>query len=444
MLENLPSNKKEIARSNPAGIKSNSNIHNGLHEIREFAANRPTTAAENTLGKPPRDTSKKHKNKEPQVENYQILMNKQRLTLSNAMIASKDSAIKLSQPNTASSSRKAAFSPISHRPVTYNCNPILGLPRKPNPRAMSLPRKSEDIIITEGLLNYTIKKILGKGAYATVRLAQHNETSKKVAIKTYDKYQIIDPTKRANMLREIEILKKLDHPNIIKLYETVDTPKHFHLVLEYVSGLSLYTYIKSKPNSCLDETEAKRIFKQILGALDYCHCRSIAHRDIKLDNILLDEKNNVKIIDFGFSTMNSNDEKSRIFCGTPSYMAPEIVGRKDYYGMQADVWALGILLYAMLCGKMPFKAYNDKELYRRIEKGNFTLPNTVPECFKKVISKMLEVNPKKRPSIKALLDDEWPSSGGNYNWNIQNYVSRSTCETNSLDLEIISGIVNYN
>jgi MAP/microtubule affinity-regulating kinase len=309
---------------------------------------------------------------------------------------------------------------------------------------MSLPRKSEDIIITEGLLNYTIKKILGKGAYATVRLAQHNETSKKVAIKTYDKYQIIDPTKRANMLREIEILKKLDHPNIIKLYETVDTPKHFHLVLEYVSGLSLYTYIKSKPNSCLDENEAKRIFKQILGALDYCHCRFIAHRDIKLDNILLDEKSNVKIIDFGFSTMNSNDEKSRVFCGTPSYMAPEIVGRKDYYGMQADVWALGILLYAMLCGKMPFKAYNDKELYRRIEKGNFTLPNTVPESFRKVISKMLEVNPKKRPSIKALLDDEWPSSGGNNNWNMQNYVSRSTCETNSLDLEIISGIVNYN
>jgi serine/threonine protein kinase len=150
-----------------------------------------------------------------------------------------------------------------------------------------LPRKSEEKILTESLSNYTIKKIIGKGAYATVRLGRHNDTNKKVAIKTYDKYQIIDPTKKANMLREIEILKKLDHPHIIKLYETVDTPKHFHLVIEYVSGVSLYSYIKSKPNSCLDESESKRIFKQILGALDYCHNKFIAHRDIKLDKIIM-------------------------------------------------------------------------------------------------------------------------------------------------------------
>ena len=139
--------------------------------------------------------------------------------------------------------------------------------------------------------------------------------------------------------------------------------------------------------------------------------------------------------------MNSHDEKTRVFCGTPSYMAPEIVGRKDYYGLQADIWALGILLYAMLCGKMPFKAYNDKELYRRIEKGIFTLPNNFSESLKQVINKTLEVNPRKRPTIKDLIEDEWVSSSGILRSTTQNFVLKTIETAASLDLDVISGIV---
>ena len=329
--------KKELTKVNASGIKSNGNILNGLFEIKETRGNRPTTAAEIILGKPPICSVKKPKTNEGvSSEAATKFFSKQRLTLSNAIILSKEIENKLKNPTTAKGSRKLAFSPLVNRPVTYNPTMLLTAPRKKN-RNNSLPRKSEEELLHNSLVEYSIKQTLGKGAYATVRLATHIETSKKVAIKTYDKYQMIDPQKKNNMLREIEILKKLDHPHIIKLYDTIDSSKHYHLILEYIQGTSLYAYIKSKPNNCLDEAEAKRIFRQVLSAVDYCHTQKIAHRDIKLDNILLDQKNNVKIIDFGFSTMNSLDEKSRIFCGTPSYMAPEIVGRKDYYGMQADI-----------------------------------------------------------------------------------------------------------
>ena len=445
MSETVKPTKKEMIKSSITGVKSNTNILNGLYEIKEFRENRAITAAETMPGRPPRKSRKMPQiSEETAIDSTTRFFNRQRLTLSNVLILSKDSDPRLKNPSTATGSRHPAFSPVINRPVTYNPQNILVRPRKSNPRTHSLIRKTEEELLNAGLPDYSIKQTLGKGAYATVRLAQHNESGRKAAIKTYDKYQIIDPQKKSNMLREIEILKKLDHPHIVKLHETIDSPKHFHLVMEYVPGVSLYSYLKSKPNHCLEEAESKRIFRQILSAIEYCHGRNIAHRDIKLDNILLDQKNNVKIIDFGFSTMNSQDEKSRVFCGTPSYMAPEIVGRKDYYGIQADIWALGILLYAMLIGKMPFKAYNDKELYRRIEKGMFTLPNTFQDNLKGIIVKMLELNPRKRPSAKILIEDEWVSSSGILRSTTQNFAPRQVVETNSLDLDIISGIVSNN
>jgi tRNA A-37 threonylcarbamoyl transferase component Bud32 len=433
-------NKKELIKSYPTGIKSNGNILNGLYEIKEICPYRPTTAAEKITGKPPKNPKKQLQNVD-MARADATLITKQKFTLSNPIIISKDNESKLNNP-ISSLPKKAGFSPISTRPVTYNPT-ALNFPRKANPRTLSLVKKTEDEVINDSLPNYIIKKVLGKGAYATVRLAQHIDSKKKVAIKTYEKYQILDPQKKTNMLREIEILKKLDHPNIIKLYETLETPKYYHLILEYVPGISLYSYLKSKPNRTLDESEAKRLFKQVLSALDYCHSNNVAHRDIKLDNIILDLRNNVKIIDFGFSTMHSQDVKSRIFCGTPSYMAPEIVGRKDYYGTQADIWALGILLYAMICGKMPFKAYNDKELYRRIEKGAFSVPSTFQDSLKALINKILETNPKKRPSIKELLEDEWVSCSGVLRTTAQPFPLKVSNDNGSLDLDIISGIVIY-
>lgn len=358
--------------------------------------------------------------------------------MTTTIISSKDPVKVPAKPPTP---RKNTCSPLT-RPSTFNSN-AQQTEVRPSVRTISLPRKVEEDSLTQSLPNYNLLSILGKGAYATVRLAQNLKSGQKVAIKTYEKYQILDPIKKKNLLREIEILRKLEHPHIIKLFETVDSKKHYHLVLEYINGCSLYNYIKGKTNNLLDEQEARRIFKQVLLAVEYCHNLGVAHRDIKFDNILLDSKNNVKLIDFGFATLDSYDQKTRLFCGTPSYMAPEIVKRKDYCAVNADIWALGIVLYAMLCGKMPFRGFNDKELYRKIEKGSFILPGNFHDSLKKLISSMLDINPRKRPSIRTILENDWVLSSHILRSNTQVLQSLQTRvnESSSLDLGIISGIV---
>lgn len=167
----------------------------------------------------------------------------------------------------------------------------------------------------------------------------------------------------------------MNHPNIVKIFEAFETENHVYLVMEYVGGGSLHSYLKEKPHRRLEEEDAKFIFKQILTALHYCHRKSIAHRDIKLENILLDENKQVKLIDFGFSTCIPNDKKIKMFCGTPSYMAPEIVAKEEYAGPPADMWASGVLLYALMNGCFPFRGSTDKELYRRIQRGTFIMHN---------------------------------------------------------------------
>ena len=171
------------------------------------------------------------------------------------------------------------------------------------------------------------------------------------------------------MRREIKLLQKMNHSHIVKIFEAFETDHHVYLVMEYVTGGSLHSYLKERPQRRLDEEEAKRIFKQIMTALHYCHRKSIAHRDIKLENILLDENKNVKIIDFGFSTCIPNDKKIKMFCGTPSYMAPEIISKIEYAGPPADIWASAVLLYALLNGCFPFRGATDKELYKKIYKA---------------------------------------------------------------------------
>lgn len=181
----------------------------------------------------------------------------------------------------------------------------------------------------DNLDDYSIGKQLGQGAYAVVKLAVHKATGRHVAVKVYEKYKLLDPHRKKSVRREIKLLEKISNPHIYKLYETIETTKEINLILEYVSGMSLHGLLKSRPNRRLDEHEVKRIFRQVILALCYCHSKCIAHRDIKLENVLLDDKHDVKLIDFGFSTCIPNDKKMRIFCGTPSYMAPEIVLKKE-------------------------------------------------------------------------------------------------------------------
>ena len=185
--------------------------------------------------------------------------------------------------------------------------------------------------------HYAFGKQLGQGAYAVVKLATQKRTKSLFAIKTYEKCKLSDTRKKSGVRREIQILQMLDHPNTIKLYEVLDTLKNINLVMEFVGGLSLHAYIKKQTSKKLEEKEAKIIFKQIVEAIKYCHSLNVVHRDIKLENVLIDKEKNIKVIDFAFSTISGIGKTSKLFCGTPNYMAPEIIKNIEYVGQFADV-----------------------------------------------------------------------------------------------------------
>lgn len=269
------------------------------------------------------------------------------------------------------------------------------------------PTKPEDSIGIGKIENYVLGRALGQGAYASVRLATNKQTKQKVAIKIYEKHKLCDIRKKTGVKREIYILKKLNHPYTIKLLETIDDNKQVSLVTEYVGGSSLHWYLRRKIERKIPEQEAKRLFMQILAGVHYVHSLNIAHRDIKLENILLDADQNVKIIDFGFSTCSPKEKRVKLFCGTPSYMSPEIVNNQEYSGQAADVWALGVLLFAMLCGSFPFTGVNDRDLFRKISRGNFSFPTHVGQAARDMIKKMIQINPLNRPNCSDLLNDPW-------------------------------------
>ncbi|CAE7596734.1 mrkA [Symbiodinium microadriaticum] len=258
--------------------------------------------------------------------------------------------------------------------------------------------------------DYIVGKQIGQGAYATVAFGLHKETSKKVAIKIYEKYKLLDPQRRKSVRCEIRLMERLRHPNIVEFHEALDTPKQIYLIMDFVSGGSLHHFLKKRPNRRTDDPLAKRLFFQVCQGIKYLHDRHIVHRDVKLENLLLDEQGAVKIIDFGFSTIVPPGKKLKVFCGTPSYMAPEIVARKEYTGFCADIWAMGVLLYALLCGSFPFRGQNDRDLYRKIVRGVFHIPEFVGDGAKAMVQRALTADMARRPTVEDLLSDQWLSA----------------------------------
>ena len=255
--------------------------------------------------------------------------------------------------------------------------------------------------------DYLITKELGKGSYATVKLAMHKITKFKYAIKIYTKESLLDPQKRNTVRNEINILKQLNHNNIMKLYEVIDCSKCLYLVLEYIKGISLLELIKSEKCHYIEQNRAIKLFLQIVKAISYCQSKNINHRDIKLENILVLNDDTIKLIDFGFAVKSSKDTYQKLLCGTPSYMPPEIVNKEKYIAQYSDVWSLGVLLYTMLYGRFPFRAKEDEKLFKLINRGHVIFPDNidVDDNIKKLIKKIINFNPKLRPTPDEIIND---------------------------------------
>ena len=270
--------------------------------------------------------------------------------------------------------------------------------------------KSEDTIIFHNnnkLENYLIGKIIGQGAQAKVRLCKNKLTGQLYCMKIYNDVIIQNPKKKMLIEKEISILKEMSHPNIIKFIEKICSNSKIYLILEYAKGITLKSYMKNQPNQKLNEFKAKKIFIQLIFALSYLHNNKICHRDIKLDNIIIDDKLNIKIIDLGLGVHFQENKKLNFFCGTPFFMAPEIFKKEFYYGPSVDIWSAGIVLYILLCGKLPFKSNNEKNLKQIICNGYINFPNYLSFSVKDLIQKMLCVNPLNRINCNQILKHLW-------------------------------------
>ncbi|XP_071035828.1 maternal embryonic leucine zipper kinase isoform X3 [Parasteatoda tepidariorum] len=252
---------------------------------------------------------------------------------------------------------------------------------------------------------YVLHQTIGTGGFAKVKLASHVLTGEKVAIKIMDKQSLGDDLPRVQL--EIEALKILNHPNICKLYQVIETENKFFLVLEYCPGGELFDYIIQRDR--VTEKEARTFFRQIISAVAYIHEKGYAHRDLKPENLLLDAEQNLKLIDFGLcarpkSGMQQNLETC---CGSPAYAAPELIIGDYYNGNKVDVWSMGVLLYALLCGFLPFDDENVTKLYKKIQRGKYFCPPWLSSESKAILSDMLQVDPAKRISIDHLKIHPW-------------------------------------
>jgi calcium/calmodulin-dependent protein kinase I len=266
-------------------------------------------------------------------------------------------------------------------------------------------KKKEAVKIDD---TYKLGKEIGRGAFSVVREGIRKVTGKKYAIKCISK-KLIDKKELQLLEREIEIMKKLQHPNIIQLMEVVDSPDTLYLVLEYATGGELFDAIVNKGQ--YSEDDAAHIIKQILEAIRFVHSNGIAHRDLKPENLLLadPEKDIVKIADFGLSK-DFGEEQLQTSCGTPDYVAPEVL-LGEPYDMAVDIWSIGVITYVLLCGFPPFWGEAQKELFENIMSGNFDFPDpewtdVSPEA-KEFIKKILVVDPNKRYTAEECLEDPW-------------------------------------
>ena len=262
-------------------------------------------------------------------------------------------------------------------------------------------------IFKNDINQFKIKEIIGEGMFGKVKLAIHLITNEKVAIKIFDKGKIKSNKEKQYIEREISILKKLNHYNIIKLYNIIEDEYYIYLIQEYISDKELLNFIQASED--LSEKDICKLYQQIISGIEYCHEMGIAHRDLKLQNILLNYKKDIKIIDFGLSNNYDKDmdELLHSSCGSPIYAAPEMIKGIEYRGLNTDIWSSGIILYLMLCKSFPFNDKNNSKLYQKILAGKFNIPNNLSNEAKDIIIKLLKVNPQERIKLNDIKNHPW-------------------------------------
>jgi len=407
---------EEVKRTNTAGGNRGNNFDYNI--LRKKSSN-------NTLY----DTMKNENNKINEIEeniNENINNNKEKIIrnfnfLKENKIENKEKEVK--SPNnvkiralstapikTRKSSKKATINIDCNNPNKENkiTNENINSPKADNNKEIN----NDKSIKKDKLSKYEIGDSLGKGAYAIVKLVTNKLTKEKFAMKIYEKEKLNSNSKKNCVYKEIQILKKLKHKNIVKLIEVISTEKQILIVQELIEGISLREYYNNeirnqKGISIHKENIFRIIFKQIFEAMDYLHKQGMAHRDIKLENILIKKNYEIKIIDFGFGMYNPENKLQKFFCGTPNYMPPEIAEKKPYIGQLADMWSLGILVYKIFCADFPFKGKDEKELYKAIKTGKFTMASYTPDYARKIICSLIVINPNKRMTCEDVLNSDW-------------------------------------
>ncbi|MBA0713892.1 hypothetical protein Golax_012894 [Gossypium laxum] len=258
---------------------------------------------------------------------------------------------------------------------------------------------------------YELGKLLGCGAFAKVYHARDVDSGQSVAIKAVSKKKVLKGGFMAHVKREIAIMRRLRHPNIVKLIEVLATKTKVYFVMEFAKGGELFTRIS---RGRFSEDLSRRYFQQLISAVRFCHSRGVFHRDLKPENLLLDDNWNLKITDFGLSAVTDQirpDGLLHTLCGTPAYVAPEILAKKGYDGAKIDVWSCGIVLYVLHAGYLPFNDPNLMVMYRRIYKGEFRFPKWTSPDLRRFLSRLLDTNPETRITVDEIITDPWFKKG---------------------------------
>ncbi|KAA8913467.1 kinase-like domain-containing protein [Sphaerosporella brunnea] len=302
-----------------------------------------------------------------------------------------------------------AIPPYKPRPIPSNDDELTTSPRRrpppppTRPSASKLPQRI-DHKPESRLGQYRIIKTVGEGSFGKVKLAIHEVTGQKVALKMISRKNLTSRDMAGRVEREIAYLQLLRHPHIIKLYTVITTPQEIIMVIEYAGG-ELFDFLVS--NGKVPEDSARRFFQQIICAVEYCHRHKIVHRDLKPENLLLDSNLNVKIADFGLSNIMTDGNFLKTSCGSPNYAAPEVIGGKLYAGPEVDVWSCGVILFVLLCGKLPFDDDYIPNLFKKISQGKYSMPSYLSVDAKDLISRMLVVNPIQRITIVEIRKHPW-------------------------------------